>query len=75
MCNQARTFAGLGPVKASGQCDLGKTVRSRYIWYSVQKNGDGNFEVVAEFIRCKRNIVKLAMCYNDEQFLLAQREK
>ena len=30
MCNQARTFAGLGLVKASGQCDPGKTVHSRY---------------------------------------------
>ena len=30
MRNQAGTFAGLGPVKASGQCDPGKTVRSHY---------------------------------------------
>ena len=30
MRNQAGTFAGLGPVKASGQCDPDKTVRSRY---------------------------------------------
>ena len=30
MHNQAGTFAGLSPVKASGQCDPGKTVRSHY---------------------------------------------
>ena len=30
MHNQARMFAGLGPVKASRQCDPGKTVRSCY---------------------------------------------
>ena len=30
MRNQAGMFAGLGPVKAFGQCDPGKTVRSRY---------------------------------------------
>ena len=30
MRNQAGTFAGLGPVKASCQCDLGKTVHSHY---------------------------------------------
>ena len=31
MHNQAGTFARLGPVKSFGQCDPGKTVRSRYI--------------------------------------------
>ena len=37
MRNQAGMFTGLGPVKASGQCDPGKTVRSRYIWDTVNE--------------------------------------
>ena len=37
MRNQAVMFTGLGLVKASGQCDPGKTVRSRYIYYKTER--------------------------------------
>ena len=36
MRKQAGMFAGLGPVKASGQCDPGKTVRSHYTYTIIQ---------------------------------------